>query len=292
MNALIQQLIANGPVLTDGAWGTQMQARGLPIGACPEAWNLSKADCVEEVARAYIAAGSRIILTNTFGANRIALRRHGLEEHADQICCLGAALSRKAADPGAFVFASMGPTGPGVNMGDVPIEDVMSAFEHQARKLAEGGADALVIETMSDLSEARIALEAAKETRLPVVACMSYGTGKDGDRTMTGVTPERAAEELQSAGADVIGANCGFGAPQMLSIVRRMRAATRLPLWIKPNAGLPEWIDGQAVYRTTPEEFAESCLALVDAGADFIGGCCGATPNFIRALHKSLTGQS
>jgi methionine synthase I (cobalamin-dependent) len=288
MQMWIQQLISNGPVITDGAWGTQMQARGLPIGDCPEAWNLTCPERVSEVAHAYLEAGSQVILTNTFGANRIALERYGLTEKVEEINREGIRISREAAGHQARVFASLGPTGQVLQMGYVSETDVASAYAEQAQILAAGGADALVIETMSDLAEAKIALAAAKETGLPVVACMTYGAGKDGDRTMMGVTPEKAAVELEAASADVIGANCGVGVAQMQFLCARLRAATALPLWIKPNAGLPELIGGHAVYLTTPQEFVAYGLALIHAGADFIGGCCGTSPDYIRTLNEAL----
>jgi methionine synthase I (cobalamin-dependent) len=291
MHPLIEDLLAPRrrcapvPVVTDGAWGTQLQERGLRIGECPDAWNLSHPEHVEAVARAYVAAGSRVILTNTFGANRIALARHGLAERTEAINQAGAAISRRAADGSAAVFASIGPTGVMLAMGEVSEPEVRAAFAEQARALAAGGAEGFVIETMTDLAEATIAVEAARETGLPVVACMVFGAGKARDRTMMGVTPEQAAEALAAAGAEVIGANCGDGVPGLLPICQRLRAASDLPVWMKPNAGLPEFTGGSVVtYRIAPEEFATQAAALAEAGANFIGGCCGTGPTFIRAL--------
>lgn len=288
MNRFIQELCARGPVVTDGAWGTQLQARGLPVGACPDAWNLSHPECVAEVAEAYVNAGSQVILTNTFGANRLSLARYGLEERAEEINRLGAGISRRAAQGRASVFASIGPTGKMLAMGEVFPEELYAAFLEQAFALEAGGADALVIETMSDLAEAKIALDAAQSTGLPVVACMVFGAGREADRTIMGVTPEQAAEELTAAGADAIGTNCGNGPTQMLALCHRLRAATPLPLWVKPNAGLPEIVDGRAVYTMPPEAFAPQAAALVHAGASFVGGCCGTAPAFIRALKEAL----
>ncbi|RMF86727.1 MAG: methionine synthase [Planctomycetota bacterium] len=285
---LIESLQAEGVVLTDGAWGTQMQARGLPIGACPDEWNLSHPDEVEAVAASYVEAGSRVILTNTFGANRIILERHQLADKAVEINRAGAAISRKAAGDRAKVFASIGPTGVMLMMGERTEDELRAAFEEQAQALAEGGADAIVIETMADTAEAVLAVTAAKQTGLPVVACMTYDSGKDLDRTMMGITPEQAAEKLAEAGADAIGANCGQGIEGYIGICRRLKAATDLPIWIKANAGLPEIVDGKAVYRQTPEGFASRLPELVEAGASFVGGCCGTSPEFIRAARKVL----
>lgn len=288
MGGLIDRVGRTGPVLLDGAWGTQLQARGLPIGACPDAWNLLQPGPVEEVARAYVTAGSRVILTNTFGASRIRLSRHGLADKTVEINRVGVQISRSAADDKTLVFASMGPTGAMLAMEEVSEEDMRFAFEEQAEALAGGGADAFIVETMIDLQEARIAVEAALGTGLPVVACMVFDSGKEGYRTMMGVTPEQASAELEALGVSAIGSNCGWGVEQMLPICQRLRASTSLPLWMKPNAGLPELVDGRAEYRTTPDEFTAAALDLVECGACFIGGCCGTGPEFIRALAVEL----
>lgn len=285
MNELMAELCAGGPVVTDGAWGTELQARGLPSGECPDAWNLTRSADVEAVARAYVEAGSRVILTNTFGANRIALARHGQAEQAEAINRAGVAISYRAAGEHARVFASIGPSGVAPGSAD----GLDRAFAEQARALAEAGAEALVVETMSDLVEAVIAVRAARETGRPVVACMSFSAGPEHDRTLAGVTPEQAAEALAAAGAQAIGANCGEGPAAMLPVCRRLRAATALPLWIKPNAGLPQLTEAGYVYSMTPQEFAELGLVLVEAGADFIGGCCGTNPAFICALVGALS---
>jgi 5-methyltetrahydrofolate--homocysteine methyltransferase len=288
MSDTLQQLLAHAPVITDGAWGTQLQGLGLPSGDCPDEWNLSHPERVERVAASYVAAGSRVILTNTFRSNRISLEGFGLASQVTEINKAGAAISRKAAGTNAKVFASMGPTGKILMMGEITEEEVNAAFTEQAIALASGGADAVVVETMSDLSEAAIAVRAAKAAGLPVVASMVFDSGKDHDRTMMGSTPEDIAEELAAAGADVIGANCGLGMEGYVPIARRLRAATGLPIWIKPNAGLPELVDGHILYHTTPHEFAQQALSLRAAGVSFIGGCCGTSPEFITALAATL----
>lgn len=288
LSNVIVELAAERPVLTDGAWGTQLQARGLQMGACPDAWNLEHPDLVEQVARAYVAAGSRVILTNTFGASSLALARHGLAHKAREINRAGVEISRRAAGGSARVFASMGPTGKMLAMGEVDAQEVRASFLEQAEAMAEAGADAVVVETMTDLDEARLAVSAAVEAGLPVVACMVFDAGRNKDRTMMGVTPEQAVEALLEAGATAVGSNCGVGAREMLGVCRRIRAASPAPCWIKPNAGLPVLQDGRAVYQTAPGEFAEAAAALVEAGADFIGGCCGTGPEFIAALARKL----
>jgi methionine synthase I (cobalamin-dependent) len=277
-------LLARAPVVTDGAWGTELQARGLSPGDCPDEWNLIRPAAVEEVARAYVEAGSRVILTNTFRSNRVTLAGHGLAEKTVELNRAGAAISKRAAGSRAKVFASIGPSGKMLMAQETTEDELRAAFLEQARALAEGGADALVVETMSDLAEAKIAVEAAKSTGLAVVACMVFDTGKVKDRTMMGNTPEQAARELTDAGADAIGANCGVGIESYVGICRRLKSATERPVWIKANAGLPELVDGKTVWKMTPEVFAGFVPQLIEAGASFIGGCCGTNPGFIRAV--------
>ena len=274
--------------MTDGAWGTQLQARGLPAGACADEWNLSHADEVESVAREYVEAGSRVLLTNTFRANRLALGASQLAGALGAINRAGVEISQRAAAGRALVFASIGPSGKLLATGQVGEEELRSAFAEQAQVLAAAGADALVVETMCDLREAKLALEAAKVTGLPVVVSMVFDSGKGNDRTLTGQTPEQVAEALAAAGAEGIGANCGQGMAGYVRVCRRLRAATDRPLWIKPNAGLPEIVDGKIDYRMTAEEFAGYAPALVEAGASFIGGCCGTNAEFIAALVRQL----
>lgn len=288
MHPTIEQLIAAGPVVTDGAWGTQLQARGLAIGEFPDAWNLTHPERVSEVARAYVNAGSRVILTNTFGANRVRLAENSLADQTVEINRQGVGLSRAAAAGRAAVFASIGPSGKLLLNGEVSASELLTAFAEQAAALAQGGADALVVETMSDLEEATLAVTAARTTGLPVVACMVFDSGKNLDRTMMGTTPEQAAQALTAAGADVIGANCGQGITGFLPICQRLRASTDRPLWIKPNAGLPQLVEGRAVYAGTPEDFAGQVPALITAGANFIGGCCGTSPDFVSAICRRL----
>jgi methionine synthase I (cobalamin-dependent) len=292
MHPLIQKLAAGRPVLTDGAWGTQLQARGLAVGEVPDLWNLSHPDRVAAVARAYVEAGSRVILTNTFGANRVRLADGGHAARAREINEAGARLSRDAAAGRALVFASIGPSGKLLVDEEVAEAELHAAFLEQAEALARGGADGLVVETMADIEEARIAIGAAKTTGLPVVASMVFDSGKDKDRTMMGVTPEQAAAALVEAGADVVGANCGQGIAGFVPICARLKAAAGgHPIWIKANAGLPQMQDGRATYAMTPAEFAGYIPALLQAGADFLGGCCGTSPDFIRTLRDGLNAQ-
>jgi len=289
MPTLIQQLVSQGPVLTDGAWGTEFQARGLEAGECPDHWNLTHPDRVEQVARAYVDAGSQVILTNTFRANRLALERHALAEQLREINLRGVEISRRAAGNRSRVFASMGPSGKLLMMGEVTEEELFAAFTEQAQALAEAGADALLFETMSDLAEARVCVKAARPTGLPVIVSLAFDSGKNLDRTMMGTTPEVAAAELTDAGADVVGANCGQGIETYAALCQRLRRSTTLPIWIKPNAGLPELVEGGARYHTGPETFTRHAPALLAAGANFLGGCCGTSPEFIRALKLAVS---
>lgn len=290
MHPTLEAILAGGPVILDGGWGTELQKKGLEIGAHPDLLNLSDPQAVYEVAKSYVEAGSEIILSNTFGSTRFPLARdgNGDPEQVRRINLEGVKCSKKAAGDRAKVFASMGPTGIMLISGTVSPEDMEAAFLQQAQALAEGGADGIVVETMSDPEEAVLAVKAAKTTGLPVVACMVFDSGKGKDRTMMGTTPEQAIERLSAAGADVIGSNCGQGIEGFISLCARMKKATDLPLWMKANAGLPEIVEGKTVYRQSPEEFAAKGLELIEAGARFLGGCCGTDPEFIAAIKSAL----
>ncbi len=284
----ISDRLAAGPLLADGAWGTELQGLGLPPGECPDHWNLLQPERVRSVASSYVEAGSDIILTNTFRANRVALAAAGLESDLSAINRAGVRISREAAGEKAFVFASIGPTGKLVAAGEIAPEEASAAFREQALALAEEHPDALILETMSDLAEASLALAAARETGLPVWVSFAFDSGKNKDRTMTGVTPEQAAERMTAEGASGVGANCGVGIVEAVAVCRRMRAATTLPLWIKPNAGLPEFVDGRVIYRCEPAGFAARIPDLISSGAKVVGGCCGTGPEFIRAAARTL----
>ncbi|MCC7519047.1 MAG: homocysteine S-methyltransferase family protein [Verrucomicrobiae bacterium] len=280
-------LSARLPVVTDGGWGTEFQKLGLAPGECPDRWNLEHPDRVKKVARAYVDAGSRVILTNTFGANRVVLERQDLAGKLAEINRVGAALSREAAGDRALVLASIGPTCKMVSTGEIEAAELQEIFAEQAAALVEGGAQGFVLETFAEVEEACCALAAAKATGLPCVVSMVFDSGKAKDRTMMGTTPEQAAAQLDASGADALGANCGQGIEGYISICARLRAATARPIWIKANAGLPEMIEGKAVYRATPAEFAAHALKVKAAGASFLGGCCGTSPAFIEALAKA-----
>ncbi len=274
--------------IADGAWGTELDKLGCPPGYCREEWNVSKPGVVEQVPRAYVAAGSEIILTNTFGANRFVLAGHGHQDRVGEFNREGARISKRAAGGQAKVFGSIGPSGKIVMMGEATEEELFAAFKEQAEALAQGGADGLAVETMTELAEAGAAVRAAKTTGLPVVACMTYDSGKDKTCTMMGVTPEQAVTALTEAGADLIGCNCGIGIDHYIVVAGRLRAATDKPIWVKANAGMPEIEDNKVVYRMKPEEFGEKVKLLVKAGANIVGGCCGTSPEFIAAIRKAI----
>jgi methionine synthase I (cobalamin-dependent) len=280
-------LISDGPVITDGAWGTEFQKRGLALGEAADLWNLERPDDVEAVARSYVEAGSRVILTNTFRANLVALRDRAGADQVERINSRGVEISRKAAGASVRVFASMGPTGKLLATGEINEPAVAHAFRLQAEALAAGGADALLLESFSELDEARLAVRAVRAAGLPVIVSFAFVSGENKDRTMTGATPEAVAEAMVEEGVDAIGANCGAGPEFFPTICRRLKDASGLPIWIKPNAGMPSLQSGRAVYSMTPETFSSFLPALIEAGASFIGGCCGASPVVIRALARA-----
>lgn len=281
----ISEWLKNGPLLSDGAWGTELIARGLEPGTCPDLWNLSNPEAVAEVASAYVDAGSRVILTNTFRANPVSLPSEFAGRTAE-INTAGVRISKQAAAGRALVFASMGPTGKMVMAEEISAAEVESAYDIQARALATAGADALLVETQSDPMEAEIILRAAKATGLPVIVSFTFDTGKAHDRTLTGEKPESIAQRMEQAGADAIGANCGAGIDHFVTLCRRMRESCQLPLWMKPNAGLPVVENGKLHYRQSPQEFAAHLPELLAAGASFVGGCCGTSPEFVAALKE------
>jgi 5-methyltetrahydrofolate--homocysteine methyltransferase len=285
----LNRLSERGVLISDGAWGTQLAERGLTTGVAPEAWNADNPDAVRAVARAYVDAGSDIILTNTFGGSPLKLEKAGLGERVAELNRLGVELSKEAAGEAVLVFASLGPTGEFMQpLGTITEAEMVAGFSRQVQAFLEGGADGVVIETMTDLGEARAALRAVRENSdLPAVVSMTFDKGVKGYATMMGVRPEQAAAELDGAGADAVGANCGSGIEDVTEVTRLMRTATVNPLWAKPNAGLPELVGGETVFRETPEQMAARLGGLVEAGAGIVGGCCGTTPAHVAALVKA-----
>ncbi|NLW85968.1 MAG: hypothetical protein GXY38_03760 [Planctomycetes bacterium] len=284
---------ASSVKVTDGAWGTEFQKLGLPAGCMPELWNWKNPEAVASVAQGYVRAGSEVIITNTFGANRIMLSSHGLAQQTAQLAEQGVQISKRAAGSDVKVFASMGPTGKVVMMGDTPVEEIFAAFREAAEALAWGGADAIVLESFQELEELRIALRAVKDaTDLPVIASMTFASGPDGTCTMMGDKPSDLAAAAVSMSASAVGANCGAGPDNYVKVAGMLKEACDLPIWIKPNAGLPIVVDRKTVFPMAPAQFAAYAPALVQAGASFIGGCCGTTPEHIRQVKKILADKS
>jgi 5-methyltetrahydrofolate--homocysteine methyltransferase len=287
----LMERIRSGEVLVaDGATGTLLQQRGMPPGSCPELLNLSQEDLVASVPRDYADAGSDMVYTNSFGGNRIRLRRCGAGDKVREINIKAARIAREAVGEGILVIGSIGPTGEMLEpFGDLEEGEAFEVFLEQAGALLEGGVDAIVLETFSDLKELLIALKAVRGFKVPVICSMSFDTG---GRTMMGVSPEDAAAALFKEGVDVIGANCGRGLEDMEDSIRRMGAiAPGTPLIAKPNAGLPKLVGGKAVYEATPEDMARYAVRYVELGARIVGGCCGSTPDHIRAIAKAVKGR-
>ena len=287
----LKKLLTQKTVLLDGGWGTEFQKLGLPIGAHPDLWNLDNPAVVRQVAQSYVDAGSDVILTNTFGSNRFVLEKHGAVDKLAEINKRGAEISLAAAEQSArdaVVFASAGPTGVILALGQVSETEIFDAYLEQFEALKEGGVVAVVLETSSDPQEAAQGVKAAKELGLFVAVTAVFDSGRKKDRTMMGATPEKYIETVVSAGADVVGSNCGRGIESFVEICKRMKAATDRPLWMKGNAGLPQTVDGVTTYSQTPENFADGAMTLLEEGATFIGGCCGTTPAFIAELRKRI----
>ncbi len=287
MGKIIDKINSGKILVSDGAWGTFLQAKGLVPGECPELWNLTRADDVLDIAKGYIEVGSDMIETNSFGGSRFKLKNYGLEDQAFEINKAAAAISRQAAGPDKYVLGSIGPTGKILMMGEVTADELYDAFKEQALALEAGGADAIMIETMTDLEEAIQAIKAAKEnTKCEVFCTMTFDKTKNNDfRSMMGVSPTEMVNQIIDAGADLIGANCGNGTRDMVGIVKEIRQTnTKIPVLIHSNAGMPIYKDGETVFPETPEEMAKFTNELIDAGANIIGGCCGTTPQHIAKI--------
>ena len=289
---LLGRLAAGEVLISDGATGTYLQQRGLEPGGCPEAFNASHPEVVRGMARDYFAAGSDMVLTNSFGGSRFMQKKYGYEGRVEEFNRLAAehAASQKPSDQ-HYVAASVGPTGEMME----PLPDGVSesemydALAEQMTALADGGADAILVETQMALEEAVTGIRAAKEnTNLPVFATMVFDLGPRGFFTMMGVTPEKAVNDLREAGADVVGANCGNGIDRMVDLAEQMRAADDGLMLIHSNAGIPDMKDGQIIYNEGPEFMAERFKRLAEMGISILGGCCGTGPDHIRALRATV----
>jgi len=293
-NARWRALLAEGgPILADGAMGTMLFASGLQFGDPPEVWNVSQPEVVRRIHRGYLEAGSRIVMTNTFGGNRLRLRLHGLQDRVTDLNRTAAILLRAEVDAAggrALVAGDIGPTGEIMApLGTLSDEEATEVFAEQAAGLIAGGVDVIWIETMSHLSEIRAAIQGVRQVSagIPIIATMTFDTR---GHTMMGVSPEQAVTSLAAWGADAIGGNCGNGPDELLPVIERMHAAAPdITLVAKSNAGMPELVDLRAVYRADPATMAEAGLDFKAAGARIIGACCGSTPAHLKAMAEALT---
>jgi len=293
----LKERISEGVFLLDGAMGTQLIARGIEVGKCNDYLNVESPDVVSDIHRSYFEVGSDAVLTNTFGANKYALGRHRLAEEAAKINSAGARIARRAGGWEKYALGDIGPSGDFLEpLGSLKLEELKEAFAEQAKALLAGGVDGFIIETMTALDEVTIAIEAVKSVGggLPLFASMSFD-GVGGDfKTMMGVDVETAVAKIVSLGVDAVGFNCGTAsldeyielAEEFVSTIKSLDKDVLI--CAEPNAGKPELVEGQAVYKVSPEAFAAAAMKIHSAGVNIIGGCCGTTPEHIRAMVKKL----
>jgi 5-methyltetrahydrofolate--homocysteine methyltransferase len=290
MGKIIDQIKAGKVLVSDGAWGTFLQQKGMKPGECPEEWNITHPAEVFDIARSYIEAGADMIETNSFGGTIFKVEKYGLGDKVFELNKAAAEISRKAAGE-KFVLGSVGPTGKILMMGDVTEEELYEAFMEQVKGLEAGGVDAIMIETMTDLDEARLAIQAAKEnTNCEVFCTMTFEKTVQGEfRSMMGISPTDMVNTLITTGADLIGANCGNGIADMIGIVEEIRKAnSEIPILVHANAGMPIYKDGETVFPETPDEMSGLVSKIIAAGANIIGGCCGTTPDHICRVREEV----
>jgi 5-methyltetrahydrofolate--homocysteine methyltransferase len=279
--------------------GTQLIARGIEVGKCNDYLNIELPDVVFDIHRSYFEAGSDAVLTNTFGANKYALGRHGLVEEAVKINSAGAQIARRAGGQEKYVLGDIGPSGDFLEpLGPLKPEDLKEAFTQQAKALLDGDVDGFIIETMTAIDEVTIAIKAVKSVSggVPVLASMSFDRAGDDFKTMMGVGVETAAAKIVALDVDAVGFNCGtVSLDEYIELAEKFVSAVRalsadVIVYAEPNAGKPELVDGQAVYKVSPEDFAAAVEKIHSTGVNIIGGCCGTGPEHIKALAKKLRG--
>ena len=289
----ILELIKKRIVVLDGAMGSTLIAAGLKGGIPPESWNVEKPEFIKKIHSDYFAAGSDVVLTNTFGGTRIKLEalKHG--DRVEEYNIAAVENAREVCPEEGFVAGDIGPTGKFLPpIGKVTIDDFYENFLEQAKILAENNVDLFFIETMSDIEEAVSAVKAVKKvSNAPVIASITFQKTKRGYFTIMGNSVEDSTKALASVGVDVIGANCTIGSDDMIDLIPLLKKATKLPICAKPNAGKPELISGETVYSATPEQFTQDILQMVEKEVNVVGGCCGTNPDFIKNLTVAIKGR-
>jgi len=286
----VREWIKNGPLVLDGAMGTQLFDLGLQVTDCPHRWNIERWEDVRAVHKSYVEAGADVILTNTFGANEYRLALFGLDHEVYELNHSGVEVARGIGDRSYLIAGDIGPTGYLLQpYGDFSPSDFVHCFQRQAEALDEAGVDLFVVETQSDPREALAAIKGIrKASEKPIIVCFSFSFGKNGYRTVMGTSPDEALKALLGKDIQGFGVNCGQGLEQYIELVKMLRKMTTLPLLAKPNAGIPELIQGEVHYNETPEDFRRMIPELIAAGADFIGGCCGTTPEHIKVIREAV----
>ncbi|HVP37434.1 MAG TPA: homocysteine S-methyltransferase family protein [Terriglobales bacterium] len=287
----ILELSRQRVVLFDGAMGTMLFSYGLPFGTPPELWNLSHPEIILKVHQEYIRAGADIIQTNTFGASSLKLKKSGNEKKMEKLNEAAVKLARTACPDGKYVAGNIGPTGEFLEpVGKAKYKQLKEAFSEQAEVLCSAGVDLFSIETMFDLREALAAVEGVRQvSTLPLFVCLTFEKKTKGYFTLMGDEVSSSLKKLEQAGADVVGANCTLGSKDMVRLASVIRKSTKLPIIVQPNAGMPKLVKGKTVYLQKPSSFASDVLKIVKSGANFVGGCCGTTPEFIKTIKKRIT---
>jgi 5-methyltetrahydrofolate--homocysteine methyltransferase len=291
MENILERLQRGDVIVSDGALGTMLMQRGLKTGESPETYNLSKPEILEEIASLYLDAGSEIISTNTFGASPMRLRQFSLDKETEAINRSAVDAVRRAVRGKAYISASIGPSASMLKpLGDTEPEEVYANFHRQLSALLAAGIDMVCIETVMDVKEAALAIKAARSlnSKIPIMATVTFGKSLQGYFTVMGTSIKDAAGALEEAGADIIGSNCGAGATQMVEIAREFRQHAHVPVAIQSNAGLPVKTESGLVYAETPDFVAARAAEMLDLGVQIVGGCCGTTPDHIRALRKMV----